>query len=84
MCRIIANTLHNAQTFSLTLPEKDTIARREELGPLDEAERHEGAVAGSDEGAIDVDHCTSLADRSNVQHRLVFGLDGGCVRQDQN
>jgi hypothetical protein len=25
-----------------------------------------------------------LADRSNVQHRLVFGLDGGCVRQDQN
>lgn len=84
MFGVVAKAFHDSQTFSLTLPEQDTIAWRQELGPLDKAERHEGAVASSDEGAIDVDHCTSLADRSNVQHCLVFGLDGGCVRQDQN
>lgn len=84
MLGVIAKAFDYPQPFRLTLPEQDTIAGRQELGPLNKAERHEGAVASSDEGAIDVDHGTSLADGSNVQHGLVLGLDGGCVRQNKN
>ena len=84
MFGVVANALHNAQAFGFTLPEKNTVAGSQELGPLDEAEGHEGAIAGPDEGAIDVDHRAGLADRSDVQHGLVLWLDGRCMRQNQN
>lgn len=51
-----------------------------DIRALAELEDYGCPVASTHEIAIDGDDPASLADWADVQHRLVLGLDGGCVR----
>ena len=82
--RIIPDRFHNPQPFRPPLAEQDPIAHGQVLGPLHEAEGDRGAVARPDEGAVNVDDGARLADGTDVQHGLIFRLDGRRVREDQD
>lgn len=81
---IITDSLDDAETLGASLAEQKPIARSEILRPLDEAERHGGAIAGADEWTIDIDDAARLRDGAYVQHGLVFLLDGGDVIEDED
>ena len=80
---VISDRLDDTQSFRPALPEQYPIAHGEILGSLHEPERHRRPIASPYESSIDVDNSACLADRSHMQHGLVFRLDGGRVREDQ-
>lgn len=79
VCRVIANALHNSESFGLAFSEKYSVTRSEEFRSLDESEGNKGSVPSSNEGAVNVNHSTGLADSPNMKHSLISGLDGGRV-----
>lgn len=83
MAAIVAHALDNAQSLGAAFTEQHAITNAEELGTLQEAKRDQGPVSGSDVGSVNVDYGAGLADSSDVEHCLVFGADGCCVRQDE-
>lgn len=82
--RVVANALHDPEALGTSLTEEQAVTGNKVLGPLDEAEGDSGAVAGPDEGPVNVDDGAGLRDGPDVEHGLVFGLDGRCVREDEH
>ena len=56
LVRIIANTLNNAQTLGLSLSEKYSITRCQELRSLDETESHQSTISCPEQGTVNVNH----------------------------
>ena len=77
--RIISNRLDDAKPFSPSLSEEYSIASRKVLWPLDKTECDCSAVTRTDECPVDIDDGACLGHRPDVQHCLVFRLDGGGV-----
>lgn len=81
---IIPHSLDDSQTFCPALAEQEAVTGSEVLRPLDELERHRRSVPRTDERPVDIDDGACLADRADVQHRLVLLLDGGGVAENQH
>ena len=60
-----------------------TRASRKDSRSLAEFKGNGSSVTSPHQVLIDVDDSTSLADRADVQHGLVFRLYSGCVGQDE-
>lgn len=56
ICRVVANTLDNPQSLSLSLSEKDSITRREEFRALDKPESNQSTISRPDEGTVNINH----------------------------
>ena len=81
---VVSDAFDNTEAFGPALSEEEAIPGRQILGPLHEPEGHRSSVSGPDKGAVHVDDGARLRDRPDVQHGLVLGLDGCCVRQDEH
>lgn len=82
--RIITDSLDNTKTFRSTLSEQYPIAHSKEFWTLDKAERYGSAVTRPDVRSINIDDSACLRDGTDVQHSLVFRLDGGCVTENED
>ena len=82
--RIIPHSFHNPQSFRPAFPEQYPLAHSQVLGSLNKPKRHRRAVSGSDESLIDIDDRARLTDWADMQHGLIFCLNGGCVRKDKH
>lgn len=84
MLRVVTDRFDYAETLGATLAEKKPVTWGKILRALNEAECDRCTVSGTDELSVDVDDGTGLRDRTNVEHSLVFGLDGSGVREDED
>lgn len=82
--RVITDSLDDTKTFRSTLSEQYPIAYSKEFWTLDKAECYGSAVARPDICSIDIDDSACLRDGTDVQHSLVFRLDGGCVTENED
>lgn len=81
---VIADGFDNTKTFRSALSEQYPITHSEELWTLHEAECYGSTIASPDVCSINVDDSTCLRDGADVQHSLVFRLDGGCVTENED
>ena len=81
---VIADGLDNTKAFRSALSKQYPITHSEELWTLHKAEGHSSTIASSDICSINVDDCTCLRNGADVQHSLVFRLDGGCVAENED
>jgi len=81
---IIPDALDDPQPFGSALAKEESIAWSKVLGPLDKPEGNSRAIAGPDEGAVDVDDGAGLGHGSDVQHCLVLCFYRGGVRQNKH
>lgn len=79
MFGVVANSLDYTQAFRPALTEQYSVTHSQVLWSLHESECDLGSIACSYVLTVDVDDGACLGDRSDVQHRLVFGLNGGCM-----
>jgi len=81
---VIADGLDNTKTFRSALSKQYPITYSEELWTLHKAECDGSTIASSNVCSINVDDGTCLRDGADVQHSLVFRLDGGCVTENED
>ena len=79
LTRIVTHRFDNPQAFCPTFPKQYPLTHSQILGPLYEPKCNRRSIARPNERTIDIDDRASLADRTNVQHGLIFRLDGGGV-----
>ena len=82
--RIVSDGLDDTKAFRSALSKQYSITHSEEFWTLHKAECDGSAVASSDVCSINVDDCTCLRNGADVQHSLVFRLDGGCVAENED
>lgn len=82
--RVVPNAFDDPQPLRPPFSEKKTVTRGQVLRPLHKLEGNRGAVPCPDKGPVDIDDSASLGNRADVQHGLVLGSDGRCVRQNED
>jgi hypothetical protein len=84
MLRVVTDRFDYAKALGTAFAEEEPIAWSKVLRTLNEAECNCCTVSCADKLSVDVNDGTSLGNGTNVEHGLVFGLDGGGMGENED